>query len=83
MFIPVSVRVPGTEVSEKLRSMSEPFLQAHPYASIPRKAEGDCLEFLLGLFCQKVKGEADFATIFQVSNLLRSSVSLSLSFFHK
>lgn len=61
--------------------MPEPFLRAHPYALISRKAEGDCLEFLLGLLCQKVQGEADFATIFQVSNLLRSSASLSLSVF--
>lgn len=81
MFIPVSVRVPGPEVSEKPRPMPEPFLRAHPYALISCKAEGDCLEFLLGLLCQKVQGEADFATIFQVSNLLRSSASLSLSVF--
>lgn len=83
MFIPVSARVPGPEVSEKARPMSEPFPRARPYSSIPRRAEGDCPEFPWGLLRQKVKGEADFATIFQVSNLLRSSASLSLSFFHK
>lgn len=68
MGIPV-VRVLNLEVSEKPRSVPGSFLWACPQALIASKAEGDYPGFLLGHLCEKVKGEADFATIFQVSNL--------------
>lgn len=62
------------EASEKPGPVPGPSPPGFPPHPILGKAKGGCPQFPLGRFCQKVKGQVDFAMIFRCSHsLLRSN----------